>query len=91
MYIFIIDNLKENLESIEDATFNLCRYLSNYFSINMAESVVALFSMGTRRVRIRTGEITKESITDDEAKKMINNVGTYLKKKNYYEALDCNY
>ena len=44
-YIFIVDNLNEDLESIEDAAFNLCRYLSNYFRINMAESVVALFSM----------------------------------------------
>ena len=85
-YIFIVDHLNENLESIEDATFNLCRYLSNYFNISMAESVVALFSMETRRVRIRTGEITKESITDDEAEKMIDNLGSYLRDKNYYEA-----
>ena len=85
-YIFIVDHLKENLESIEDATFNLCRYLSNYFSISMAESVVALFSMKTRRVRIRTGEITKESITDDEAEKMIDNLGSYLRGQKYYEA-----
>ena len=85
-YIFITDNLNENLESIKNATFNLCRYLSNYFSINMAESVVALFSIETRRVRIRTGEITKESITDDEASEMINNLGSYLREKKYYEA-----
>ena len=52
----------------------------------MAESVVALFSMETRRVRIRTGEITKESITDDEANEMINNLGSYLREGNYYEA-----
>ena len=84
--IFIVDHLKENLESIEDATFNLCRYLSNYFNISMAESVVALFSMETRRVRIRTGEITKESITDDEAEKMIDNLGSYLRGQKYYEA-----
>ena len=85
-YIFIVDHLNENLESIEDATFNLCRYLSNYFNISMAESVVALFSMETRRVRIRTGEITKESITDDEAEKMIDNLGSYLRGQKYYEA-----
>ena len=85
-YIFIVDHLNENPESIEDATFNLCRYLSNYFNISMAESVVALFSMETRRVRIRTGEITKESITDDEAEKMIDNLGSYLRGQKYYEA-----
>ena len=85
-YIFIVDNLNENLESIEDATFNLCRYLSNYFNISMAESVVALFSMKTRRVRIRTGEITKESITDDEANEMISHLGSYLREEQYYEA-----
>ena len=48
----------------------------------MAESVVALFSMETKRVRIRTGEITKNNITDDEASAMINYLGPYLRDKN---------
>ena len=52
----------------------------------MAESVVALFSMETKRVTIRTGEITKKNITDDEASKMINYLGPYLKEQKYYEA-----
>ena len=59
-YIFIIDNLDENEESIEAATFNLFKYFYNIFKINMEKSIVALFSIKSRRLRIRTGEITKK-------------------------------
>ena len=62
-YIFVMKNLNEKTESLKDATYNLCRYLYNYYNIDMQNSVVALFSIETRRVRIRTGENTKKEIT----------------------------
>ena len=65
-YIFVIKNLNEKKESIEDATYNICRYLYNEFNIYMEKSVVALFSIETRRVRIRTGEKTKKKISNLE-------------------------
>ena len=85
-YIFIVDNLDEKLESIEDAADNLSRYLDNIFKIDMTQSVIALFSMKTKRVRIRTGKITKEKILDYEASSIINNLGPYMRNEQYYDA-----
>ena len=50
----------------------------------MQNSVVALFSIETRRVRIRTGENTKKEITDDKCEDIINDLGPILRKENYY-------
>ena len=51
----------------------------------MEKSVVAFFSIETKRVRIRTGEKTKDKITDDECEQIINDLGPILIKKNYYK------
>jgi len=84
-YIFVIKNLNEKQESIEDATYNLCRYLYNEYGVSMEKSVVALFSIETKRVRIRTGEKTKEEITDGECEEIINDLGPLLREKKYFE------
>ena len=83
--IFVIINLNEKTESINDATSNLCRHLLNEFKVSIQNSVVVLFSIETRRVRIRTGEKTKKEITDDECEEIIEDLGPILRKKNYYE------
>ena len=85
-YIFVADNIDESQESIEDAADSLYRYIENYFEIDISNSVIALFSMETRRVRIKIGDKTQEYITDSEASDMITNVGEYLKKNDYYNA-----
>ena len=85
-YIFVADNIDESKESIEDAADSLYRYIENYFEIDISNSVIALFSMETRRVRIKIGDKTQEYITDSEASDMITNVGEYLKKNDYYNA-----
>ena len=85
-YIFIVDNLDEKEETIESATFNLCKYLYNTYKINMEKSIVALFSIESRRVRIRTGEITKKYLDNDKLKTMIQNLVPFLKYEHYYKA-----
>ncbi len=85
-YIFVVDYLDENLESIEDAANNLSRYLNNIFKIDMEQSIIALFSMRTKRVRIRTGKITRENILDYEASSIINNLVPYMRSEQYYDA-----
>ena len=52
----------------------------------MEKSVLALFSIGTRRVTIRTGEITKTIIVDKEAEDVISSLKELLQQANYYEA-----
>ena len=46
---------------------------------------MAFFSIETKRVRIRTGEKTKDKITDDECEQIINDLGSNLRNKNYYK------
>ena len=85
-YIFVVDNFDEDLESIEEGADHLSEYLNNEFKVKMERSVLALFSIQTKRIRIRTGEITKISITDKEAQALISSLRDLLVKNNYYEA-----
>ena len=58
-YIFVADNIDESQESIEDAADVLYSYIENYFKIDISNSVIALFSIETRRVRIKIGDKTR--------------------------------
>ena len=44
--------------------------------------------MKTKRVRIRTGKITKEKILDYEASSIINNLGPYMRNEHVLRCLD---
>ena len=85
-YIFIADNIDESQESIEDAADYLYKCIEKYFKIDISNSVIALFSIETRRVRIKVGDKTQKYITDNEAGEMIKHLGGYLKKNDYYNA-----
>ena len=85
-YIFVVDKFDENLESLEDGAFHLSQYLYNEFKVKMQYSILTIFSIQTRRVTIRTGEITKHNITDRDAADTISHLGKLLRKKKYYEA-----
>ena len=85
-YIFVVDNLNEKEETIENATFNLCKYLYNVYGINMEKSVVALFSIKSRRFRIRTGEKVKYRIENEDLDLITSHLIPYLKFKRYFRA-----
>ena len=85
-YIFVVDKFDENLESLEDGAFHLSQFLYNEFEVKMENSVLAIFSIETRRITIRTGEITKSNIEDTEASSIISSLGDLLRQNNYYEA-----
>ena len=85
-YIFIVDHLDEKEESIEEAAINLCKYLKNYYNINMDKSIVALFSIETRKVRIKTGKKTKYYLNNDILKAMNEKLVPILRRENYYKA-----
>ena len=63
-YIFVVDFLDEKEELIEKAVDNLYNYISNYFNVNMSNSVISLFSMKSRRIRIKLGIVTQKNISD---------------------------
>ena len=52
----------------------------------MENSVLALFSIQTRKIRIRTGEITKNNLADSAAEAIITCLGDLLRQNKYYEA-----
>jgi len=85
-YIFVVENFNENLESIENGAFHLSQYLYNEFKVKMENSVLALFSIQTRKIRIRTGEITKNNLADSAAEAIITCLGDLLRQNKYYEA-----
>ena len=85
-YIFVVEKFDENLESLKDGAFHLSQYLYNEYKVKMENSVLAIFSIQTRRITIRTGEITKNNITDSEAASIISSLGDLLRQNNYYEA-----
>jgi len=85
-FIFVVESFDENQESIQDGAFHLSQYLYNNLGVKMEKSVLALFSIGTRRVTIRTGEITKTIIVDKEAEDVISSLKELLQQANYYEA-----
>ena len=85
-YIFVVDFLDEKEELIEKAADNLYNYISNYFNVNMSNSVIALFSMKSRRIRIKLGILTQKNISDSNAKSIIKDLGSYLRNEDYYNA-----
>jgi hypothetical protein len=84
-YIIIVESLNEKKESIENATFKLSKYLNESYGFKMANSVVALFSIETRRFSIRTGEITEKTIPSYRVKDIAEKFIFFLKEKNYYK------
>jgi hypothetical protein len=86
-FYFLVENFDENKESIQDGAFHLSQYLYNNLGVKMEKSVLALFSIETKRVTIRTGEITKKIILDREAEVVISSLKELLQQTNYYEAL----
>ena len=85
-YIFAVNYLNEQEEAIEKAADNLYNYISTYFNIDISNSVISLFSIKSKRVRIKLGTITQQNISDSNAASMINNLGDYLRNKEYYNA-----
>ena len=79
-YIFAVDKFDENQESIEDGAFHLSQYISKKFGVNLEKSVIALFSIETRRLRIQTSENTKKILTDDEAKDTFSSLKKLFRK-----------
>jgi uncharacterized membrane protein YgcG len=84
-YIFIVNNFDENLESIEDGVFHLNQYLYKEFKVKIENSIIAFFSIKTRRIKIKTGEIFKKKITDNSAENIISSLEDLFLQKDYYK------
>jgi len=85
-YIFAVKTLDTSMESIDKAADSLSTYIQNDFKVEMSNSIIALIVMDLQKVRIRIGSSLNNKITDSEAQKIISNMGTNMRAKNYYKA-----
>ena len=85
-YIFVVNYLDEQEEELITVTDNLYNKISTYFNVDISNSVIAFFSIKSKRVRIKLGITTQQNISDSNAASMINNLGDYLRNKEYYNA-----
>ena len=87
-YIFVVGSLDESYETIEKTTHNLAEYLRVNYHINKDLAIILLVGISPGRIRIRTGDSLKTSVTDYECKQLISRIQPYLKNEKYYEAWD---
>ena len=85
-YILVVDSLNEKIESIEDCAINIGDYLIEKYKVNLDSAILALFSIKTRRVTIRTGKDAEYKLSNYELSKIIKHLGKKMRAKLYYKA-----
>ena len=87
-YIFIVDNIDEKKESIDDVAYTLGEYLYMKYKIFYAKSLIILLSIKTRRISIVTGRyISKNYIGYSKAHEIIKDIQNFFNEKQYYETI----
>ena len=86
-YIILVDNIDENKEDLKTCAKNVISLISKEFGFSLSNSIIALFSMNTRRIRIQPGDILEKIFDNTASSKMIENMRTYMINQNYYDAL----
>lgn len=82
-YIIFISKLEKN-EKIEDMAFYIAKNLHLKFpEVNVSNSIISIFSINDRKMRIRTGSLLKQKISDSSCFEILNNRKKELRKENY--------
>ena len=85
-YIFLVDNIDERIEHIENVAFHLEDYLRMRYDIYSSKSIIAVFSIETRRFSIITGRFVRKYILGYwEIYFMVGDIRQSLQNKQYYE------
>ena len=80
-YIIYVSNLNENLENF---TFSIAKKLNNAFpEVNISNSIISVFSIFDKKMRIRTGSKLKYSLSDSKCYEILINRRKDLGKRNY--------
>ena len=83
-YIIFISNINFKKESIEDFAFSIAKNIYKQFpTVNISNSIISVFSIKDRKMRIRTGTILKNTISDSNCLLILNNRKYELRKGNY--------
>ena len=86
-YIFFVQNLEEDKESLESCAKNLIALISKEFGFSLSKSIIILFSMDTRRIRIQPGNSLETLFTYSISSLMITNLQSLMRREDYYGAL----
>lgn len=82
-YIIFISNLVPN-EKIEDLAFYVAKnFYLKFPEVNVSNSIISIFSVNDRKMRIRTGSLLKQKISDSSCLEILNNRKKELRKGNY--------
>ena len=80
-YIIYVSNVNENLENF---TFSIAKKLNNAFpEVNISNSIISVFSIFDKKMRIRTGSKLKYSLSDSKCYEILINRRKDLGKRNY--------
>ena len=76
-----VSNLNENLEYF---TFSIAKKLNNAFpEVNISNSIISVFSIFDKKMRMRTGSKLKYSLSDSKCYEILINRRKDLGKRNY--------
>ena len=85
-YIFAVDSQDESTETFKETSDNLAESLETHYNIKKDNAIILFISFSPSNMRINTGHILKNEITNSECEKMISNIRPLLKSMKYYEA-----
>ena len=83
-YIFLVENIDENEEDLETCTQKLENYISNYFHIALYKSIIALFSINSKKIHIHLGLLL--DIKNNTLNLIIEILQQYINNGEYYNA-----
>ena len=86
-YFFIVDDIDERVERLEDCAIELIRQISIYFNSTSGNTLIALFSVSSRRIRIQPGKDIEDKFSEQVSSKIIDDIKSYLQEYNFYDAL----
>lgn len=87
-YIFLVDYIDENLEGLESCAKKINNQLSRKLNSDSSKSLIILFSMSSKRIRIQPGNSLDSKYSTSVSNQMINNLGTYMRSSDYYGAME---
>ena len=87
-YIFFVDNIDENEEDLETCAKKISNFISYDFNISVEKSIIVLFSMESRRIRIQPGTELSNNFSETVSTEMINHLGDYMRSEDYYGAIE---
>ena len=87
-YIFLVDYIDEKLEDLEKCAMTLIKSLSRKFGSSQSNTLIVLFSINSKRIRIQPGSNLDAKLSETDSEQMIQNLGTYMRKTDYYGAME---